>query len=167
VDDCSAEAAFRRHYAEVSRFVRRHGAAASDADDLVQQVFADAVGALATARLDAPPTLAWLYTVARRRLIDLRRRAGRTSDRTIPLEAVDDVPAGDAAYGQPVAEALTRAVRRLPRSQQRVVVLKLFEGRSFAEIARRLAITEPAAKMRCVRGLERLKELLEQEGLQP
>jgi len=48
-----------------------------------------------------------------------------------------------------------------------VVLMKIFDGRSFVEIAERLGITEAAAKMRCVRGLEAVRAMLRREGIQP
>jgi DNA-directed RNA polymerase specialized sigma24 family protein len=46
-------------------------------------------------------------------------------------------------------------------------VLKLVEGRSFREVAERLELTEAACKMRFSRALERLREELEKEGVEP
>jgi RNA polymerase sigma factor (sigma-70 family) len=64
---------YRRHFDDVYRFVRRR-ATSTEAEDLTQEVFAAAAEALADARVEAPAPLAWLYTVARRRLVDLARR---------------------------------------------------------------------------------------------
>ena len=47
------------------------------------------------------------------------------------------------------------------------MTMKIFEGSSFAEIGVRLCITEAAAKMRCVRGLEAVRSMLRREGIQP
>src|SRR5918911_2727578 len=55
VNDLS-ERAFRRHYADVYRYVRRRGHSHHDAEDLAQQVFADAAASL---RADGRPPLAW------------------------------------------------------------------------------------------------------------
>jgi DNA-directed RNA polymerase specialized sigma24 family protein len=45
--------------------------------------------------------------------------------------------------------------------------MKLFDGLAFAEIAVRLGITEAAAKMRCVRGLEAVRSSLRHKGIEP
>ncbi len=63
-------------------------------------------------------------------------------------------------YGHGVAAALRDAIAALPESQRRVVVMKLLEGRSFAEIAARLGASEAACKMRLSRALERLRDEL-------
>jgi RNA polymerase sigma-70 factor (ECF subfamily) len=122
-------------------------------------VFADASKGLDGLELDEKPLLAWLYTVARRRLADEARRRSRT------LEPVE--PAGERDYGPEVTDALRRAIASLPDGQRSVVVLKLIEGCRFREIARRLDITEAACKMRLSRAVETLREELEQEGVAP
>jgi len=159
--DPAAEA-FVRHYGSVYRFVRRHGTGREEAEDLTQEVFAAAVSALGEARVESPPPLRWLYTVAQRRLLDVARRR-----RFVPAAAAEEVPAPDAAYGSDVAEALARAVAELPDSQRRVVVAKLWEGRSLAEIAERLGTSEAACKMRFARGLAQLRDRLKEEGIEP
>jgi len=150
---------YRRHFDDVYRFVRRR-ATAADAEDLTQEVFAAAAVALADARVEAPPPLAWLYTVARRRLVDLaRRRASSDSS------AADDRTAEERTYGPQVGRALADAFTRLTDAQRRVIVLKLFDGRSFAEIAALLGSSEGACKMRFSRGLATLREELERKGI--
>ena len=162
--DPAAEA-FERHYGSVYRFVRRHGSGRDEAEDLAQEVFAAAVAALGEARVESPPPLRWLYTVAQRRLIDAGRRA-----RFLPVPtavAEEGAAVEDAAYGAEVAQALARAVAALPESQRRVVVAKLWEGRNLSEIAERLGTSEAACKMRFARGLAQLRDRLKEEGLEP
>jgi DNA-directed RNA polymerase specialized sigma24 family protein len=67
-----AEQAFRRHYGQVYRYLRRRTGDHHRAEELTQQVFVDAVASL---RETESPTLAWLYTVAQRRSADELRRS--------------------------------------------------------------------------------------------
>lgn len=161
--DPAAEA-FERHYATVYRFVRRRTAGRAEAEDLTQEVFAAAVAALGEARVESPPPLAWLYTVAQRRLVDAARR-GRLA--AVPTPAEEEPAVRDAGYGWEVAEALAGAVAALPESQRDVVVAKLWEGRPLSEIADRLGTTEAACKMRLARGLAQLRDRLKEEGIEP
>jgi RNA polymerase sigma factor (sigma-70 family) len=66
-----------------------------------------------------------------------------------------------------VSETLLVGLRGLPKGQREVVVLKLFQGRAFAEIALRLGISEEACRMRLSRGLATLRDHLEAEGVEP
>jgi RNA polymerase sigma-70 factor (ECF subfamily) len=151
---------YRRHFDDVYRFVRRR-ASAVEAEDLTQEVFAAAAAALADARVEAPPPLAWLYTVARRRLVDLARRQVLSDS-----PSGDDRPADERTYGREVGRELSFAFGQLTDAQRRVIVLKLFDGRSFAEIAALLGSTEGACKMRFSRGLGTLREELERKGIE-
>jgi RNA polymerase sigma-70 factor, ECF subfamily len=160
--DPAAEA-FERHYGSVYRFVRRRGTGREEAEDLTQEVFAAAVAALGDARVESPPPLSWLYTVAQRRLIDAARR-GRF---LLATAGVEEPQAHEAAYGWEVAETLARAVAGLPESYRQIVVAKLWEGRSLAEIAARLGVSEAACKMRLARGLGELRDRLKEEGVEP
>jgi RNA polymerase sigma-70 factor (ECF subfamily) len=159
----AADDAFRRHYEAVYRFVRSR-APRHDAEDLTQEVFVAAVVALGDARVESPPPLQWLYTVARRRLLDQARR-----QRLLPsTPAVDEL--GDAAqhaYAPQLAAALAQAVSGLTEEQRQVVVLKLFEGCTLAEAAARLSTSEAACKMRLARGLAQLRRRLAEQGLEP
>jgi RNA polymerase sigma-70 factor, ECF subfamily len=161
--DPAAEA-FERHYGSVFRFVRRRSSGRDEAEDLTQEVFAAAVAALGEARVESPPPLSWLYTVAQRRLIDAARR-GRVLPVTVAAEA--ERATREPVYGSEVARSLARAVAELPESQRAVVVAKLWEGRSLAEIAGRLGTSEAACKMRFARGLAQLRDRLKEEGVEP
>jgi RNA polymerase sigma-70 factor (ECF subfamily) len=165
VMDEHAAASLRRQYGSVYRFVRRRGATREDAEDLTQEVFEEAIAALGQARLGADGApLAWLYTVARHRLIDrLRTRPGRSAQ----LDP-DGLPAAaDHAYGPGIVHALLEGLHGLSEAQRRVVVLKVFEGRPFAEIAADVGASEEACRMRFSRGLAALRRHLLEKGVGP
>jgi RNA polymerase sigma-70 factor (ECF subfamily) len=151
-----AEQAFRRHYRQIYGYVRRRSPTAAEAEDVAAEVFADAAAALERFEPGAAPVLAWLYTVARRRLADAARR--RRHGEPLPEVAAP-------AYPFEVARALRRALAALPDEQRRVVVLKLLRGLSFREVAIQVNATEAACKMRFSRALVRLRDSLQEEGV--
>lgn len=166
--DDPVASAFRRHYEQVYRFLRRRTESDEAAEDLAQAVFADAAARLRHLEHEGPPVLAWLYTVARRRLIDSAREVARGPGRLASLdEARAHAVVPTPVYGDQLARAIATAVVSLPDGQRQVVVAKLLEGRPFAEIAGRLDLTEAACKMRFSRGLQALRSELEQQGVEP
>jgi RNA polymerase sigma factor (sigma-70 family) len=162
-----AESVFRRHYAQIYRFVRRRTVSDEQAEDITQDVFVNVAAASRRLKPDRPLLLGWLHQVARRRLADEVRRELRRPSNVLPLEAVDDVAARDTMRALMLGAALREAIGRLPRGQRDVVVLKLLQGRSFTEIAERLDASPAACKMRLVRALEALRDELEKEGITP
>jgi RNA polymerase sigma factor (sigma-70 family) len=131
-------------------FVRRQVADLGEVEDIVQETFSELVTAY---RLPDPveQVAAWLYRVARNRIID-RFRARARQPRQVHL------PAGDEANGAggglidewfatdlagPEAEyvraalacELEDAVAELPREQREVFVAHELEGRSFKDLA--------------------------------
>lgn len=157
--------AFRRHYGDVYRFVRRHTDTDDAAEEIAQSVFAQAAAGLDPEREGAAPLLAWLYTVAQRRIVDAARVRAK---RGTVLRLEESYPATEQPrYGTGVAKALRAALAALPPAQRDVVLLRLLEGRSFAEIAQRLETTEAACKMRFRRGLSSVRDLFEKEGITP
>ena len=161
------EAAPSSHYAEVYRYVRRRSRSREDAEDVTQTVFAQVTTTLDRSTASSPPVLAWLYTVARRRLIDEHRRRNATEARVIPLDEARLAPRDAEGYGIDVARTLADGIASLPAEQRQVVVLKVIEGRRFAEIAARLGVSEDACRTRLSRALRSLRARLEEEGITP
>ena len=162
-----ADAGLRRQYVQVFRYVRRRTRSQADAEDVVQDVFAAAARGLRRPAVEAPPTLAWLYTVAQRRLADAARRRARTGHEQVSLQVVHGETAAGSEYGGAVASALRAALASLAVAQRQVIVLRLLEGRSFREIAEVAGASEAACKMRFARGLEHLRDDLERKGIGP
>jgi RNA polymerase sigma-70 factor (ECF subfamily) len=151
-------------YRKVLRFARRRVGSIEDAEDVTQEVYVNAAAAL-SGRGAEEPTLAWLYTVARRRIVDEARRGRRS--RTVPLELVAEPETIRADYGPEVAATLSAGLASMPEGQRSVVVGRLLQGRSFAEIGKEVGTTEEACRMRFMRGLQHLREEFTREGLEP
>ncbi len=136
-----------RERARLRNFIRRRVPDRNDAEDILQDVFYEFVEAY---RLLKPieQAGAWLFRVARNRIIDLfrKKRAGSLSDPVgfgedgEPLLLEDLLPSADAGpdavYARGVLlEELENAVDELPEEQRRVFIAHEIEGRSFKELA--------------------------------
>jgi RNA polymerase sigma factor (sigma-70 family) len=133
---------FARQRTRLRGFIRRRVDDPADAEDILQDVFRELVEA---ARLVTPieEVGAWLFRVARNRIIDLFRKRKTESIETAfetveqehgPLE--DLLPSADggpeAAYARHILlEELDAALDELPEEQRFVFVAHELEGRSF------------------------------------
>lgn len=127
-------------------FIRSRVADPGDAEDILQDVFYELVAAYRLAK-PVEQVGAWLFQVARNRIIDRFRKkkpeavglaSGSDSEEPQSLEEVlpspDDGPDGTFARGV-LIEELEDALAELPPEQRQVFIANEIEGRTFAEIA--------------------------------
>lgn len=156
-----------------------------DASDVVQEVLVDAHRRMNDYLSNpAMPFHLWLRQMAQDRLIDAHRRhrdaARRSLDREQPLAiaGTDDrstielaaqiwdrelTPAA-AATVRELQQRFAEAVEKLDEQDREVVLMRHFEQLSNGEVAETLGLTAPAASMRYLRAMRRLRELLDAEG---
>jgi RNA polymerase sigma factor (sigma-70 family) len=140
--------AVRRERGRLRNFIRSRVRDEADAEDILQEVFYELVE---TYRLMKPveQVSAWLFRVARNRIIDLfRKRKPETLEseisgtaeegETLTLEDLLPSPDGgpEAVYARTVLlEELDAALDELPEEQREVFVGHELEGRSFKDLA--------------------------------
>ncbi len=137
-DDPSLVAhALQLHEASLQRYATRLLHDASLARDVVQETFL-ALGAASAGQV-RDHLAAWLFTVCRRKALNVLRKEGRMT----PLEGHTDarLPAPDADPAMRLQHAddqrlLLDLVSRLPLRQREVVRLRYQEGFSYQEISR-------------------------------
>lgn len=149
-------AAFRllvdRYHRGVHAVIYRLVHNAADADDLAQQTFLSAYGALGSFKLDLKFS-SWLYRIAinlaKDHLKSPRRRHG-------------EVPAPDSTVIASERERLLLcALAQLPSADREVLVLKDLEELSYEEMKAILGRPVTALKIRVVRARQKLRSVLE------
>ena len=136
-----------RESGRLKRFIRRRVADAADAEDILQDVLSEFVEASQLVR-PIEQAGAWLFRVARNRIVDLFRKrrhhvsisepVGMADDRPLLFEDLlpghDDGP--EAAYARHVLiDELEAALDELPAEQRFVFVAHELEGRRFKDLA--------------------------------
>jgi RNA polymerase sigma factor (sigma-70 family) len=126
-----------REQSRLLSFIRRRVPDPRDAEDILQDVFARLVEAN---RLLMPidHVTAWLFRVARNRIIDFFRARSPDADDVSELEELlPSADAGpDAVYARNVLlDEIALAIDELPKDQRDVFVAHELEGRSFKELS--------------------------------
>ncbi|MDX2148586.1 MAG: sigma-70 family RNA polymerase sigma factor [Planctomycetota bacterium] len=141
---------------------RRLAASDSDAEDTVQEIFVELWRHAGRFDPNVASETAFIAMIARRRLIDRRRKRDRQIDRQ-PLGEMDvggvRPPEGRAEVGEEAVRA-AGALRQLSADQQRVLTLSIYQGLSHEKIARTIDMPLGTVKTHARRGLIRIRELL-------
>jgi RNA polymerase sigma factor (sigma-70 family) len=127
-----------------------------DAEDAVQQTFANALRAL---RADdrAIQLRPWLYRIAHNHAVNSLNRRGRDHEQLD--EQYDGVPQPPDLFEQKERlERLVTAIDDLPERQRQAIVARELEGRSHDEIARTMHATTPVVRQLIHRARSRLRD---------
>lgn len=152
-----------------------------DVSDVVQEVLVEAHRRLADYLKN--PVMAfhlWLRQIAKDRIIDAHRRhrvSGKRSvdrEQVLQLRVADDQTTADlcqqlldpevtpatAAAQREMARLVEDAIGRLDETDHEILVMRHYEQLTNQEVAQALGLSEPAASMRYLRAIRRLREAL-------
>jgi RNA polymerase sigma factor (sigma-70 family) len=151
------ETLYRHHLRDTFGYALALLGSPADAEDATQATFLNAYRALQQGERPRHANR-WLRAIAlnvcREHFRRESRRPGEVSLEDDPGELVVE-PEGPA-----IADVI-RALRHLPFNQRSALVMREFEGRSLAEIARRLGVTSSAVETLLFRGRRALREQLD------
>jgi RNA polymerase sigma-70 factor, ECF subfamily len=160
--DQAAHRAFLTEAAGLLRafFRNRLRGRAEDAEDLVQETLV----ALHTRRESYDPTYpltAWMYAIARYRLIDFLRRAKHRA--YTPLDGVDPGEADPHYDASDAKRDVNTLLEKLPEKQRTAIRLVKLEEKSVREASDLTGLSESDIKISIHRGLKTLMRLMGQE----
>ena len=166
-DGTALAALYDSHARSVYSLALRILADEADAEDVVQEVFAQAWRQAARYDRRRGAVAAWLLNIARTRAIDrLRARRARPEATATPAESVEwDLSApfidpGDTLSAARNAAQVRAALQQLPILQRLAIELAYFEGLTQHEIAERLEQPLGTIKTRIRLGLLKLRDAL-------
>jgi RNA polymerase sigma-70 factor (ECF subfamily) len=172
------EAAFTSLFRDVQPALLRYlrVLAPEAAEDVASETWLRVVNGLTGFSGDEDSFRAWLFTIARRQMIDWQR--SRARHRTVPLadseaqvrhaeaelrQAAPD--AADLALERISTESAMALVAALPAEQAEIIVLRVVAGLDTLDVSRIVGKTPGAVRVAAHRGLRRLAARLDRAGV--
>jgi len=110
------------------------------------------------------PITAWVYAIARYKLVDLLRRRSRKESLNDPLDEEDDLLATSDGEAAEARRDLAKLLADLPERQRAPIIHMKIEGLSVAETARLTGMSQSAVKVGVHRGLKALAAKIRSES---
>lgn len=149
-------------YGHIYTFLYYRVSRPEDAEDLTSEVVLRVVKALKRQRGNFH---AWIYRIARNRLIDFYRKRGVRSE-----VSIGDVPERELTRSEDfskqvmIKEKLRKGLQHLTDEQRQVVILKFIEGYTNGEVAEIVGKSVGAVKVLQYRALRALREYFTRRG---
>lgn len=169
---------YRDHVDLVYRYAHRLCGEMESAKDLVQETFLSAYRGFNRFRGDARIST-WLYTIASRACIRMRRKRKGQPERELSLDElvptsdgefhlqipVDGLTPEEALENKELREALDQAIQKLPSKYRMTLVLRDMEGLSAKEVGIVMGANERAVKSRLHRARLFVRRELSARGI--
>src|SRR5262245_52922776 len=163
-DEAAMAQLWRAVHPPLLRYLR--GRIGQGAEDVAAAAWLDAARGLAGFDGDDTDFRRWLFTIARRRMIDELRRRERRRGEWLVDGPVDDAGAGgDPADRPDDLGAALALVHELPADQADAVLLRVVVDMDVTAVAAVMGRSKGAVRILTHRGLRRLQELLARRGV--
>ncbi len=148
------------HYLDpIYRFIYYKVFSREVAEDLTSDTFFKALRQIGSYHAGRGRFNSWLYRIARNTVVDYYR----TKKETVPIDDIFDLGQDDRTPEQiDTLASLARVeeyLKTLPARQREIITLRVWEGKSFAEIADLLDGTEASMKMAFSRSIRELRKV--------
>lgn len=162
----------RRYESKIYNYGLRLTGNATDAMDLMQEVFMGVYRNLHRFRGDAKFS-SWIFRIAHNKAVDMNRRRALLQGKSLSFDDTEGLefqftdhdtsaePDSRLIKGQQNHE-IQKLLQILPIEQRLVIELKIFQSQTFEQIAEMQEISENTAKTRFYSALKKLKTIMEE-----
>jgi len=137
---------YEEHFDKIYRYVTLRIGNETEAEDMTQQVFLNALQSISSFRWKGIPFSAWLFRIAHNQVVDHLRRKKHTA---VPLDeslaSKDNNPQSVAEHKLDI-EQLLLATKQLTEAQREVISLRFTSELSIAQVARVMGKSQGAVK---------------------
>ena len=152
---------YDEHFDRIYRYVYFRVNSRAEAEDLTQEVFIKALGAIGSYKQRKVPFASWLFRIAHNQIIDYVRKQSKQKraslDEAAEVSVEDPVTMAEQKFE---IDELTAAVKKLPSAQQEVISLRFIAGLPIAEVAKTLGKSEGTVKALQFNGTASLRKIL-------
>ena len=137
---------YEEHFDKIYRYVTLKIGNETEAEDMTQQVFLNALRSISSFKWKGIPFAAWLFRIAHNQIVDYYRSKKRT---TVPL---DESLASNNNNPQLIVEQkldveqLTLATKQLTEAQREVILLRFAGELPIAQVAKTMGKSQGAVK---------------------
>lgn len=162
-DEAAIEALYQTYYPKIYSYAFLQMGDVQAAEDLASDVMLKMIESIHKYRFRGLPFGAWVFRIARNRLIDLHRRRRRRGEVDLS-ETISSTLANPQALAERALERgqLQVALKHLTDEQRQVIVLKFIQGFDNRSVGRIMDRSEGAIKSLQHRALGALRRLLHQ-----
>lgn len=147
---------------KVLAYLTGRTACREDAEDLCEEVLAEALRSLPRYDAEKASLSTWIYQITRFTLIDYFRTRRPNAPLPEDLAAADDLE--ESFLQKETLERLAAALQGLEQEQRDIIVLRYYKGLTLTEISRITRIGYGMVKVKHAKALQALREKLEQDG---
>jgi len=144
---------------DIYRFVSYRVQKKEMAEDLTSQIFLKALENISSYKEKKGSFRTWLYQITRNCIIDFYRQNKTT-------ESIEDVVISDHEKNKEQIETnlmysdIQKYLQKLTPEQQEIIILRVWEGLSYREIAHITQKSEASCKMNFSRGIKELRHIM-------
>lgn len=154
------DALYTRYLKGIYAFIYYRTMERMTAEDLTSQTFLKALENIGSYNPHKGAFSTWLYRIARNTVFD----HFRTTRQTKNIDDVWDLPADDNPFldtaGHVEAQQIQSVLHTLPKDKRDLILMRLWDGLSYKEIAQLTGKSEAACKMTFSRTIAELREQL-------
>lgn len=155
---------YEQYVDDVYRFMLYRTSDHNVAEDLTAEVFANMITSIKNYEDRGLPFGAWLFRIARARLVDHWRRSKRRERREMTFSPeVEEFLVGETHQDQFKYESLLSSLEYLTPAEREVILLRFASGLSNREIAAVVDSNSNAVKSMTHRALKKLRKILERK----